>query len=153
MAAISPARRPSVEEIAAALVRSRGGRMTTARRSLLGALGHPSAEELLLNVRRTHPDVDGSTVYRNLAQLEALGIVIHVHLAHGPAVYHLAGEDHAHIVCSGCGMVAEIPGAGVAAVREALAASGSDFGLTWQHFAWTGLCGRCAETPRSPGPG
>lgn len=84
------------------MVPSRGGRMTTARRSLLGALldavGHRSAEELLLNVRRTHPD--GSTIYRTLAQLEELGIVIHVHLAHGPAVYHLAGDDHAHIVCS-----------------------------------------------------
>lgn len=125
--------------------------MTAARRSLIGVLlgasGHLSAEEILTQVRCTQPEVDSSTVYRNLAALQDMGVVVHVHLNHGPAVYHLAGDVHAHIVCSGCGLVAEVPASGLAvAMREVLAASASGFGLSGQqHFALTGLCGRCRQ--------
>lgn len=126
-------------------MRAKGGRMTTARRALLDAVarfeGHPTAEQLLAAVRQARPEVDGSTIYRNLAQLEELGVLVHVHLAHGPAVYHLADDDHAHIVCAGCRVVAEVPAEVIQAVRTAF--SGGEFGLTWQHFAWTGLCSAC----------
>lgn len=142
-----------VEDIAA-LVRGAGGRMTTGRRALLEALvqlgGHPTAEQLLGAVRRAQPEVDSSTIYRNLAQLEELGVVVHVHLAHGPAVYHLAGDDHAHIVCDGCRLVAEVPGEVVRALRQAFSSHGG-FGLTWQHFAWTGLCADCQATAADAG--
>jgi len=142
-----------VESIAA-LVRARGGRMTAPRRALLSALlsppAHHTAEQLLGEIRGALPNVDESTIYRNLGQLEEMGVVAHVHLSHGRAVYHLAGEDHAHIVCTGCGLVEEISAGSLAAVREAVTASGTNFALSWQHFAWTGLCAGCraAQRPR-----
>jgi len=96
----------TVDELVAQL-REGGARVTTARRLVLTALvqgaSHPTAEELLAAVRTLAPDVHASTVYRNLEELERLGVVIHNHLGHGAATYHLATEAHGHLVCEVCG--------------------------------------------------
>jgi Fur family ferric uptake transcriptional regulator len=131
-------------------IRAAGGRMTVARRvlfdELLEAGGHITADELVERVQQARPGVDRSTIYRNLAALEDSGIVYHVHLAHGPSVYHLTdtGERHAHIVCQDCGAVAELPADTLRALAaELLDAQG--FVLCHQHFALTGRCRQCAR--------
>src|SRR5450631_2039544 len=102
----------TVDELVAQL-RDGGSRVTTARRLVLTALvkgaHHPTAEELLVVVRELAPDVHASTVYRNLEELERLGVVVHTHLGHGPATYHLATEAHGHLVCEVCGATMEAP--------------------------------------------
>src|ERR1700727_1700778 len=86
-----------------ALLRARGGRVTTARRQLVEALfespAHRTAEDLAAVVQARAPDVHISTIYRNLDELERLGVVVHTHLGHGPANYHLASAPHGHLVC------------------------------------------------------
>jgi len=57
-------------------------------------------------------------------------------------VYHLAGDEHAHIVCICCQLVAQVPADVVSEVRRAFSSHGG-FGLAWQHFAWTGICDAC----------
>ena len=93
-------------------LRATGGRATTARRlilrSLFGSPHHRTAEDLTAEVQVEAPDVHISTVYRNLEELERLGVVTHVHLGHGPATYHLAPTTHCHLVCEGCGTVLEV---------------------------------------------
>ena len=124
--------------------------MTAPRRAVIDALlrggGHVTADDLAGRVERAVPGVDRSTIYRNLAALEAAGVVYHVHLAHGPSVYHLAdgNELHAHAVCDDCGAVVEVPGDGLRDVATELAAT-SGFELGRQHFALTGRCRRCAR--------
>src|SRR4051794_21392410 len=90
-----------------------GGRVTTARRALIGAMvaaqQHVTADDLATSVQAAHPDVHRSTIYRTLDALERLGVVDHVHLGHGRAVYHLADEPHHHLVCEECGDVIEVP--------------------------------------------
>ena len=61
--------------------------------------GHRTAEELGAEVQAIAPDVHMSTIYRNLDDLERLGVVVHAHLGHGPATYHLAAGAHGHFVC------------------------------------------------------
>lgn len=84
-----------VEEVLDRL-RETGGRATTSRRILLQCLfaegPHRTAEELAEEVQRVAPDVHLSTIYRNLDELERLGVVVHAHLGHGPATYHLASR-------------------------------------------------------------
>ena len=101
----------TVDELVAQL-RDGGSRVTTARRLVLTALvkgvDHPTAEELLVVVRELAPDVHASTVYRNLDELERLGVVVHTHLGHGAATYHLATEAHGHLVCEVCGIQSQL---------------------------------------------
>ncbi len=136
-----------VDGILAAL-RAHGGRVTSGRRSILEALlgtgGHVTAEALTATVQRSLPDIHESTVYRFLDELERLGVVDHVHLGHGPAVYHLVSDAHHHLVCEGCGTVVEVPEAAFDDLRRHLR---QDFGFSVQprHFAVTGRCRDCAD--------
>jgi Fur family ferric uptake transcriptional regulator len=129
------------------LLRAQGGRVTTCRRAILetflGIGGHVTAEVLTTRVQEAQPDVHESTVYRFLDELERLGVVDHVHLGHGPAVYHLASDAHHHLVCDNCGAVEEVPETVFAELRTQLK---HDYGFALQprHFAVTGRCQNCA---------
>lgn len=122
--------------------------MTTARRAIVEALvnapGHTTAEELSGMVQRDYPDVHLTTVYRFLDHLEDMGVVDHVHLGHGRAIYHLAEQGHHHLVCEACGEVVEVPDE----VFEELSAEllrHYGFAVRPHHFAVVGRCRRCRE--------
>jgi Fe2+ or Zn2+ uptake regulation protein len=128
------------------ILREKGQRVTTPRRllitSLLQAGGHRSAEELAAEVQAQAPDVHISTIYRNLEELQRLGVIEHVHLGHGAATYHLAGISHGHLVCSNCGSILEVPDD----VFRSLARDVDKhygFEIDPHHFAMVGFCVSC----------
>ena len=137
-------------------LRADGGRVTTARRALVTALldadDHVTADDLAATVQAAHPDVHRSTIYRTLDALERLGVVDHVHLGHGRAVYHLADEAHHHLVCEACGYVVEVP----ERLFDDLAAElQAQYGFTIhpRHFAVIGRCDACADAVDGEEPG
>ncbi|HSH60427.1 MAG TPA: transcriptional repressor [Acidimicrobiales bacterium] len=129
-----------------AMFRDRGGRVTTPRRAIITALlesgSHVTADELTAMVQSAHPDVHTSTIYRCLASLEELGVVDHLHLGHGRAVYHLSDDTHQHLVCESCGTVVEVPDTVFATLSKGLQ---KQFGFMVQprHFAISGRCRSC----------
>ena len=129
-------------------LRSDGSRLTAARRALVEALveaddHHVTADDLVAAVHRSAPAVHRSTVYRTLDALEQAGVVEHVHLGHGRAVYHLTDDRHHHLVCDRCGTVVEVPEGVVAPLRDELA-DGYGFVVSGRHFALPGVCRACA---------
>jgi Fur family ferric uptake transcriptional regulator len=136
---------------ALAIVRSRGGRITTTRRLLLEALfnerGHLTADELANLVRRQAPTIHISTIYRSLEDLEQLGLVVHTHVGHGPTAYHLASHisslAHGHFLCEECGSVSEVPST---FFKELSAGALIQFGfkIDIHHLALVGKCRNCA---------
>ncbi|MHB2028679.1 MAG: Fur family transcriptional regulator [Acidimicrobiales bacterium] len=143
---VPPDAQERIEEVLD-LVREHGGRVTTSRRNLLRCLfdntTHRTAEELAAEVQKLTPDVHLSTIYRNLDELESLGVVVHAHLGHGPATYHLASDSHGHLVCEQCGATFEAPeelfDELVAAAQRTLR-----FEVDVRHFSVLGRCGDCA---------
>lgn len=136
-----------LEEVCLAL-RANGGRVTSPRRAILRALidlsEHPNAGQLTALVQAHQPDVHESTVYRFLDELERMGVIDHVHLGHGAAVYHFADETHGHLVCELCSLVVEVP----EEIFEELKRSLRDvfeFEVQSQHFALTGRCKACSQ--------
>jgi len=133
-------------ESALALLRERGGRVTSSRvlllRALFDARGHRTAEELAAQVQAITPEVHISTIYRNLDDLERLGVVVHAHLGHGPATYHLAAGAHGHFVCEACGAMIEAPDEIFGGLSRA-ARSRFDFTINPHHFAVLGRCKHC----------
>ncbi len=130
--------------------RANGGRITSARRAivttLLGGQGHHhlTADEVVRDIQRTDPEIAVSTVYRSLEALEQLGVVEHIHVGHGPTVYHLADERHLHLVCKSCGTVIEMPDSTLSALgREIRRRHG--FTIEPRHFAINGLCESCSN--------
>lgn len=138
---------PTVDDILLRL-RSAGGRLTEPRRAVIEALvsggDHPTADDLAGQVALHHPTVHKSTVYRTLDALSELGVVDHVHLGHGRAVYHLSNDTDLHLLCEQCGTVAHISADVLAASRAAIAKA-TGFVLEAGHFALPGLCRNCAS--------
>jgi Fe2+ or Zn2+ uptake regulation protein len=129
------------------LVRAQGGRVTTSRRILLDVLFHTdrhlSAEDLAAEVQARAPDVHLSTIYRNLDDLERLGVVVHSHLGHGPATYQLAALAHAHFICENCGTRLEAP-AELFGELARRAKGRLGFTIDPRHFAILGRCADCS---------
>jgi Fur family ferric uptake transcriptional regulator len=134
-----------IEDVLARLRRS-GTRVTSARRVLLSVLlashGHRTAEELAADVQVRAPDVNLSTIYRNLDELERLKIVDRTHLGHGPAAYHLASAAHGHLVCERCGSMTEVPDTMFGDLAETTRQR-YGFVMNPNRFAVIGLCADC----------
>ncbi len=128
------------------LLRTNGGRVTRSRRVLLDVLfeasRHLNAEEIAEAVARVEPAVNMSTVYRNLEELQHLGVVVHTHLGHGPATYRLAASAHPHLYCESCGGIFHLP---PAVFDELVDVASREHGFTVDanHFAIPGRCAGC----------
>lgn len=140
-------------EAALRLVRSRGFRVTVARRLVLEALFSAtrplSAEELAAGADGLVPESDLASVYRNLELLEELGLVRHVHLGHGPGLYELARTaPREYLICERCGDMQAVPASALDGVREAVERI---FGVEprFTHFPLVGLCRECRATTYS----
>jgi Fur family ferric uptake transcriptional regulator len=138
-------------------LRATGARVTPARRLVLAELAraegqhtpdeghaheHPSAEQLAGRIRRDHPDVHLSTVYRTLERLEELGLVIEAGHDQGATTYHLAHAHHHHAVCEQCGTVIDLPATVLAPLSRHLARE-FDFAANLRHLTITGRCAAC----------
>ena len=129
-------------------IRSKGKRMTVQRRLVLDALQrarhHTTAEEIARQVRSRHPQIDPSTVYRNLEALEELGYVTHTHLDDRVTRWHRADvERHGHLVCRRCGSEQEIPLRTLEPLGRRLRAE-QGFRADLAHSAIVGICRECA---------
>jgi Fe2+ or Zn2+ uptake regulation protein len=129
-------------------LRASGVRITAPRRAVVTALveadDHLGADELAARVAAAEPEVHLSTVYRTLDALERIGVVTHVHLGHGRAVYHLTDRLHHHAVCEDCGAVVELPDDVLDDVRDRLRRD-TGFEIDPHHFALVGRCSGCAS--------
>jgi Fur family transcriptional regulator, ferric uptake regulator len=143
----------SVDDVLA-LVRFRGGRVTASRRiilqTLFGTERHLTAEKLARVVQSRAPDVHISTVYRNLEEMQKLGVVVHSHLGHGPAVYQLAETAHAHFLCEVCEATIEAPDDMFNGLAKTVKAR-LEFMIDPVHFAMLGRCAACQAASTASG--
>ena len=129
-------------------LRDKGLRLTPQRELVLKAvreLGHSTPEAIAEKVRKTHPGINLSTVYRNLETLENVGLVQHTHLGHGSATYHASEElNHLHLVCESCGAIGDAPLEVAANFVQSLS---DDYGFKTDvtHFAIYGTCSQCNQ--------
>jgi Fe2+ or Zn2+ uptake regulation protein len=136
-------------ESALAAVRATGRRASAARRLVLEALfvadGPMSAEQIANGIGGRVPRSDITSVYRNLETLEELGIVSHVHLGHGPALYALGRDgEREWITCERCGDFRAVDPAELDGVRSAIQ-DAFGYRASFTHFPVVGLCGACGR--------
>jgi Fur family ferric uptake transcriptional regulator len=123
-------------------VRREGGRLSIPRRlvleALFGAAAPVSAETIAGQL-----GLELTSVYRNLEHFEALGVVRHVHLGHGPGLYALRGGGaREYLVCESCDAVTAVEPAELDAVRDAIRER-FGFEAGFGHFPILGLCAAC----------
>jgi Fe2+ or Zn2+ uptake regulation protein len=137
-----------VHDVAAARLREADQRYTSGRRRIvegLVALGQPVSIPDLLQHDRS---IAQSSAYRNLSVLEEAGVARRIVSADEFARWELAEdltEHHHHLICTGCGAVADvtIPPTIERTLDRAIAGIEADTGFrTDQHRL--DLLGRCA---------
>ena len=95
------------------LLRSRGLRVTRPRLAVLEVLdtnhGHLDVEQITAKVRGRLDSVSIQAVYDVLGALSRAGLARRIEPAGSPArVERRAGDNHHHIVCRGCGEIADV---------------------------------------------
>ncbi len=69
---------------------------------------HPTAEVIYDNIRKEYPKISLGTVYRNLALLSNMGIILKLSCDDGFEHYDGNPEKHYHFVCRGCRAVIDL---------------------------------------------
>ncbi len=132
-------------------LRGAGLRVTAARVALLQTVregDHLDVEAITSGVRAHIGHVSLQAVYEALHALTAAGLVRRIEPAGGPARFEgRVGDNHHHVVCRSCGVVADVD----CAVGEAPCLTASDdhgFSIGEAEVVYWGLCPDCA-TARS----
>lgn len=147
----SSARLPGRVAELEARCRAAGVPVTVQRRRIFEALvsrhDHPTADQLLADLREVLPGLSRATVYRSLEALAAVGAVSRA--CHPGAVVRYDGrtDQHHHLVCLRCGAMADVDDPRLD--RLALPSlEGRDFDVTDFRVQLRGVCKDC----RSPAP-
>ena len=94
-------------------LKAQGRRLTPQRRAIIQALfddeAHPTAEQIFTRVRQDMPDMSHATVYNTLHELVEMDVLRELDLGLGERHYDFAENDHAHLICLGCGRVEDVP--------------------------------------------
>jgi Fur family transcriptional regulator, stress-responsive regulator len=128
------------------LLRAHGLRVTRPRLAVLDVLdrgGHLEVDEIAVRVRQRLDTVSTQAVYDVLGALARVGLARRIEPAGSPALYERrAGDNHHHVVCRGCGRVADVDCAvGEAPCMDPSAAQG--FVVDEAEVTFWGLCPTC----------
>ncbi|GAB7006220.1 fur family transcriptional regulator FurA1 [Nocardioides sp. AN3] len=124
-----------------------GLRVTRPRIAVLGAvrtLAHADTDSIIGAVRAEIPDVSHQAVYDSLHTLTAKGLVRRIQPSGSVARYESrVGDNHHHVVCRSCGVIADVDCAHGAA--PCLTASNDHgFVIDEAEVIYWGLCPDCS---------
>lgn len=125
--------------------RHRGLKLTPQRQAIFAHLHrndvHPTAQGVHSAVASTMPGISLRTVYQTLNDLVAMGEIHQVDLG-GAARFDPNTDDHHHLVCTGCGTVAD------AAIDTAELVRRLDgFQASYTTVVVYGICRTCQGSP------
>jgi Fur family transcriptional regulator, stress-responsive regulator len=142
---------PSPTASAADELRGAGLRVTAARVALLETVrggDHLGIEAIAIGVRGRVGHISLQAVYEALHALTAAGLIRRIEPAGGvPRFEGRVGDNHHHVVCQSCGVVADVD----CAVGEAPCLTASDdhgFSINEAEVVYWGLCPACSTVSR-----
>jgi Fur family transcriptional regulator, ferric uptake regulator len=145
-------KREEQQVLSAYLVRNRLKR-SSQREAILDAFvkagHHLSVEDLLGIVRRRHPDVGRTTIYRTLRLFKDAGLASELVFGSEARFEPVWKRDHHdHFVCTACGEIFEFHSPEIERLQEEIAA-GIGFQVGGHRHTILGRCRKCAaKTPR-----
>jgi Fur family ferric uptake transcriptional regulator len=108
---------------------------------------HVSVEDLLKIVRRRHPDVGRTTIYRTLKLFKDAGLASELLFGDEARFEPVWNRDHHdHFVCVACGEIFEFRSPEIERLQEEIA-SGLSFRVEGHRHHIYGRCRKCASKP------
>ncbi|MFG2053070.1 Fur family transcriptional regulator [Micromonospora sp. NPDC048930] len=128
------------------MLRAAALRVTRPRVAVLAAVhAHPHADTASIfgAVRRDLPDVSHQAVYDVLQALTMAGLVRRIEPAGSVARYESrVGDNHHHVVCRSCGVIADVDCA-IGAAPCLTASDGRGFSIDEAEVTYWGVCPEC----------
>ena len=138
-----------------ARIRDAGLRVTGQRLAVLGALEelpHSDADTVHRRVTPVLPGFSLQATYVVLNALTAAGLLRRIEPAGSPALYERrTGDNHHHVVCTGCGAVEDVDCVHGAAPCLAPSSTGG-FAVTSAEVTFWGLCPACQSQSAAGSP-
>jgi Fur family peroxide stress response transcriptional regulator len=129
-------------------LRSKGYRATPQRiaicRIALNSRTHPSAQQVYAEVKKIHPTVSLSTVYKTLKVLADLELVQEINLPKGQARFDSYMSPHINLICLKCGNITDLDDTTVKEITKKVAAT-TKFKPTGQRMDVYGICQKCSD--------
>jgi Fur family transcriptional regulator, ferric uptake regulator len=146
----SPPQREERQVLSAYLVRNHLKR-SSQREAILDAFvkagHHVSVEDLLKIVRRRHPEVGRTTIYRTLKLFKDAGLASELVFGGEARFEPVWNRDHHdHFVCTSCGEIFEFRSPEIERLQEEIA-SGIGFRVEGHRHTILGRCRKCASKP------
>ena len=130
----------------------KGTRQTEQRKAVFEALmaraDHPSAVEVFLRVKSRVPSISLATVYNCLENLTASGQVRMVNHEREPSRYCANLSEHAHLFCSRCGSVTDLP-VHTPVPPDQIWDLPEGITISQQEVSFRGICVQCSGTPQA----
>ena len=102
---------------------------------------HPSAEDVHLAMKASHPRVSFGTVYRNLNILVDQGIAKRLESSRGRDRFDAGMPFHAHFKCNICGGLYDLPLAPERLARDLFGKTGHE--ISGHNIEFYGVCSFC----------
>jgi Fur family ferric uptake transcriptional regulator len=105
---------------------------------------HPSAQEIFERVRHRLPKISLGTVYRNLEQLAAHGMIQKIEAAGGQRRFDVDLSQHYHVRCQYCSRVEDAYLPSLSRLNQTFAQM-SEYTIMGHRLEFYGICPRCRE--------
>ncbi len=129
-------------------------RFSKKRQAILDCLhstqSHPTADWVFLQLKPHFPDLSLATVYRNLSEMKAEGVIRSVGIYHDREHFDGRADAHVHLVCQQCGSVFDAPDAPLPTGWAAEIASVTGFAPADAHIF--GKCRACIQAAEQIAP-
>ncbi|MDC0051174.1 MAG: Fur family transcriptional regulator [Candidatus Actinomarina sp.] len=129
-------------------IKKKGHRVTRSRELICKILedsghAHFTVDELYKKVTKKNTDIDLATVYRTLELLGEIGLIAHLHQAHGSGIYFLKNNENTmHIICLDCNKIIDVSSKSYNKINDLLM-NETQFKLIRNNFIYSGVCGNC----------
>ncbi len=129
-------------------IKKKGHRFTKSRELICEILensghAHFTVDELYKKVTKKSSEVDLATVYRTLELLGQIGLIAHLHQAHGSGIYFLRNEENImHLICMSCERIIDISFETFTKINKLLMKE-TKFKSINNNFIYSGICENC----------
>jgi len=104
---------------------------------------HPTAEDVYKTVMRELPNISLTTVYRNLNQLAADGVIKRLQVPNKSDRFEKNPDKHYHVCCDICGKFEDLSEPGYNYNLDNIECPDNGFLIKSHDIIFNGLCARC----------
>ncbi|QPC45480.1 peroxide-responsive transcriptional repressor PerR [Mangrovibacillus cuniculi] len=129
-------------------LKSTGVRITPQRHAILeymiGAMSHPTADDIYKALEGKFPNMSVATVYNNLRVFKEVGLVKELTYGDASSRFDFVTTDHYHVICEDCGKMVDFSYPGLDEVEQ-LAAHVTGFTISHHRMEIYGSCPECSN--------